>query len=225
MGKPIKNHKHFLGQKNFLYNYLFYVREILIFFLIITYLAIKRRKKLFIWWGIIHIIFIGFFFRNPKINIIQNKNLIFSPSSGKVKSIEKIKINNQNYNKLYIYLSPANEHILISPISGYVENIKNIPNEMDQERKLVVLKNFDDKKIYIEQAVTKMGSTGWMSKFLVNERVVINLEKNDFVNQGNRYGFIRFGSEVQIYLPEDYKIIVNIGDKLKIGKSILAKLN
>ena len=131
----------------------------------------------------------------------------------------------QDYYKLHIYLSPADPHILTCPISGIVTTIRKIPSKDDEERELVVIRSEDGQYIKVEQAVRILGKTGWMSKLLVSKRIIINLEEGQQVNQGDRYGIIRFGSEVKVHIPLSYNILVKKGDKCRLGETVLARKN
>ena len=214
-----QGHRHLLKNTNLFYNYIYYAREIILFFILILILLRRFKKKNLIF--IVYIIFgfIMIFFRNPKIEIKENSNNILTPVSGKIENIKELR----NFYKIHIYMSPLDPHILTAPISGKIKLIKDIKRDKDEERILVIINRGKDTEVKIEQAVRKLGITGWMSKFLISKRILINLDEGQKIYQGERYGIIRFGSEIQLYVPKNFNLLIKEGDKCKIGKTIIAK--
>ncbi|NEV93273.1 phosphatidylserine decarboxylase family protein [Psychroflexus sp. YR1-1] len=170
-------------------------------------------------------ILIAQFFRNPKVRVNKNENQILAPVDGKVVAIEKV--TELEYFKgerlqVSIFMSPVNVHVTRYPIGGKISYSKYHPGKFlvawhpksseENERTTVVIetKNFGD--ILYRQIAGA-----------VAKRIVNYAEEGDMAVQGEDSGFIKFGSRVDLFLPVDTDIAVNINDKVKGGKSIISK--
>lgn len=170
-------------------------------------------------------ILIAQFFRNPKVRVNKNENQILAPVDGKVVAIEKV--TELEYFKgerlqVSIFMSPVNVHVTRYPIGGKISYSKYHPGKFlvawhpksseENERTTVVIEteNFGD--ILYRQIAGA-----------VAKRIVNYAEEGDIAVQGEDSGFIKFGSRVDLFLPVDADIAVNINDKVKGGKSIISK--
>lgn len=166
------------------------------------------------------------FFRNPvREIIIPDDNFIYAPADGKIVVIEQVSENeyfNDKRLQVSIFMSPTNVHVNRNPISGTVNYFKYHPgrylvawhpkSSTENERTTVVIDN-GKAEILLRQIA------GAMAKRIVNY-----LEEGDIVKQGTDMGFIKFGSRVDLFLPLNAKINVNIGQKVKGNKTIIAEL-
>jgi len=169
-------------------------------------------------------VFILWFFRNPKRNILKNPEIILSPADGKVVLIEEVdeaEFFNEKKIKVSIFLSPLDIHVNRYPVSGKVLYSKYHegkylvawhPKSSDKnERSTIVIENKKFGKIMYRQIAGAVA------------RRVVNYAKVDsIVEQGDDSGFIKFGSRVDIFLSKDCKLKVNVGDKVKGGITIIA---
>tara|TARA_B100000989_G_scaffold58836_1_gene40055 strand:- start:362 stop:1009 length:648 start_codon:yes stop_codon:yes gene_type:complete len=174
--------------------------------------------------SLIIFVFILWFFRNPKRNIIKNTELILSPADGKVISINEV--NELEYFKdkkiqISIFLSPLDIHVNRYPVSGEILYSKYHkgeylvawhPKSSDKnERTTVVIKN------------KKFGEVMYRQIAGAVARRIINYAKvNSNVEQGDDSGFIKFGSRVDLFLSKDLNLKIKVGDKVKGGLSIIA---
>ena len=174
--------------------------------------------------SLIIFVFILWFFRNPKRNIIKNTELILSPADGKVISINEV--NELEYFKdkkiqISIFLSPLDIHVNRYPVSGEILYSKYHkgeylvawhPKSSDKnERTTVVIKN------------KKFGEVMYRQIAGAVARRIINYAKvNSNVEQGDDSGFIKFGSRVDLFLSKDSNLKIKVGDKVKGGLSIIA---
>jgi len=166
------------------------------------------------------------FFRNPSRSIqIANDNLIYAPADGKIVVIEETEENEYFKDKriqVSIFMSPTNVHVNRNPISGKVNYFKYHPGKYlvawhpksstENERTTVVIDNGKN-EILLRQIA------GALAKRIVNY-----LEIGDEVKQGSDMGFIKFGSRVDLFLPLNTKVEVEMGQKVKGNKTIIAKL-
>ena len=169
-------------------------------------------------------VFILWFFRNPKRNILKNPEIILSPADGKVvliEEVDEVEFFNEKKIKVSIFLSPLDIHVNRYPVSGKVLYSKYHegkylvawhPKSSDKnERSTIVIENKKFGKIMYRQIAGAVA------------RRVVNYAKVDsIVEQGDDSGFIKFGSRVDIFLSKDCELKVNIGDKVKGGITIIA---
>ena len=170
-------------------------------------------------------LFVTWFFRDPERRIPNEPNVIVSPADGKITEIvtENEPINVKLCKRVTIFLSVFNVHVNRVPIEGTIEDIRYNPGKflaafnpkasMDNEQNLILINN-GRTHIFVKQIAG-----------LIARRIVCWPKKGDHYESGQRYGLIRFGSRVDILLPENTKLSVACGDKVSGGKSIIGYLN
>jgi phosphatidylserine decarboxylase len=170
-------------------------------------------------------LFVTWFFRDPERRIPNEPNVIVSPADGKITEIvtENEPINGKLCKRVTIFLSVFNVHVNRVPIGGTIEDIRYNPGKflaafnpkasMDNEQNLILINN-GRTHIFVKQIAG-----------LIARRIVCWPKKGDHYESGQRYGLIRFGSRVDILLPENTKLSVACGDKVSGGKSIIGYLN
>lgn len=166
------------------------------------------------------------FFRNPRRVIkVADDHLVYAPADGKVVVIEDTQepeYFGDKRKQVSIFMSPTNVHVNRNPISGTVNYFRYHPGKYlvawhpksstENERTTVVIDNGED-EILLRQIA------GAMAKRIVNY-----LQEGDQVEQGTDMGFIKFGSRVDLFLPLDAKIEVELGQKVKGNKTVIARL-
>lgn len=178
------------------------------------------------WWWLFTIITIGVlflayliiqFFRVPKINFIGKDNEIFSPADGKIVVIEETEETEYFKDKriqISIFMSLWNVHANFNPISGLIKYVKYHPGKFlvawhpkcstDNERTTIVMEHANGKELLQRQIAGA-----------VARRICYYIGEGDNVKAGEEYGFIKFGSRIDLFLPIGTKIDVKIGDKVK----------
>ena len=121
-----------------------------------------------------------------------------------------------------IFMSPINVHVNRNPISGIVSFFKYHPGKFlvawhpksstDNERTTIVVRNNANIEVLFRQIAGALA-----------RRIVWYVKENDQVAQGEEFGFIKFGSRVDLFLPLGTEVKVNIGDKVVGGKTVIAK--
>lgn len=168
-----------------------------------------------------------FFFRKPKRNVIEiNDNIIYAPADGKVVVIEKTFVDEflkEDRLQVSIFMSPLNVHINWMPISGVVKYFKyhcgnyafawHPKASCLNERTSTVVETNSGVTILIRQ----------IAGALARRIVTYTKEKDNFI-QGNEFGFIKFGSRVDLFLPLNSNIKVNLNQKVSGNKTIIALL-
>lgn len=166
------------------------------------------------------------FFRNPSVAPIINDKHVLAPADGKVVAIEDTfedEYCHEMKKQISIFMSPINVHVNRNPVSGYVKYFKYHKGKYlvawhpkassDNERTTVVIRTNGGIEILVRQIA---GALAKRIKYYINE--------GDEVIQGNEFGFIKFGSRVDVFVPVSAKVNVGIGDKTKAGKTVIAML-
>lgn len=167
-------------------------------------------------------LFVLFFFRDPERAVPEGKDLIVSPADGKVivvKDIYEPTYLKQNVTQISIFLSVFNVHVNRSPIEGTVELVKYNPGKfhvasvekasLDNEQTGMLITN-GKQKILVKQIAG-----------LIARRIICYAKPGDTIKTGERYGLIRFGSRVDIFLPKNAEVKVKVGDKVKGARDII----
>ena len=169
------------------------------------------------------------FFRDPERNAPQDPNLIISSADGKVCLIdeayppEELEMDTQKMKRICVFMNVFNVHVNRSPIPGKAELIvykkgqflnASLDKASDKnERSSLVIKPDGGAKIIVVQIAG-----------LIARRILGFISLNQMLSQGQRFGLIRFGSRVDIYMPLDAVTQCMVGDKVTAGESVLASL-
>ena len=165
------------------------------------------------------------FFRDPERNTPQQDGIVVAPADGKIIMIRENITNSfagENCNQISIFMSPLNVHVNRIPISGKVEHLKYY------EGKFIAA--FEDKASENNERmetglVTKHGKILFTQiAGFVARRIVNDLKIGDSVMIGNRYGMIKFGSRVDVFVSNEWIPAVKLEDKVTAGETILFKL-
>ncbi len=167
------------------------------------------------------------FFRIPKRTVTFEENDILCPADGKVVVIEEItetEYFNDRRIQISIFMSPLNVHANYNPISGIVKYVKyhkglflvawHPKSSTDNERSTVVTEHSSGKEVLYRQIAGA-----------VARRICFYVKDKQKVTTGEEFGFIKFGSRIDVILPLDAKIDVKIGDKVKGRITKLGELN
>ncbi len=178
------------------------------------------------WIGLILTIWCVYFFRDPKRVIPTNNNLIVSPADGKVLSVSDADLpeefkEKKTMKKISIFMNIFNVHVNRIPVNGKIISLNYTPGAFfnasldkaskDNERMSIKM-HFNGKNIlYFVQIAG-----------LIARRIKCDLNLDQLVKTGEKFGIIRFGSRVDIYLPSECKIEVLEGQTLIGGESKIA---
>lgn len=166
------------------------------------------------------------FFRNPIFQIPKDDSLVYAPADGKVVVIEEAiedEYLKEKRKQVSIFMSPINVHVNRSPVEGEVEFFKYHPGKYlvawhpksstENERTSMVLKMKNGTQIMVRQIA---GALARRIKWYVKE--------GDKLEQNGEFGFIKFGSRVDLYLPLDAEILVSLEQVTKGGRTPIARL-
>jgi len=170
-------------------------------------------------------LFVLQFFRDPPREIPQDVGAVLSPADGRVIKVERTQdpYGQREAILISVFMNVFNVHSNRSPVDGTVEQVRYFPGKFvnadldkasaENERNAVVLKTAGG------QTVTFVQVAG-----LIARRILCYVKAGDKLARGQRYGFIRFGSRVDVYLPLNAGVKVSIGDKVSATTTILATL-
>lgn len=166
------------------------------------------------------------FFRNPPRHTVLNEQHVISPADGKVVVIEEVEepeYFNGKRLQISVFMSPFNVHVNRNPVSGIVSYFKYHPGKYlvawhpksstENERTTTVIKTKSEQEVLFRQIA------GALAK-----RICWYVKEGQPVQQGGEMGFIKFGSRVDIYLPLDAKVNVQLNQKVSGGETVLAEI-
>lgn len=167
------------------------------------------------------------FFRNPVFSISRNPKHVIAPADGKVVVIEEVEEPEYFKGKrkqISIFMSPFNVHVNRMPVGGSVSYYKYHPGKYlvawhpksstENERTTVVAKMNNGTEVLFRQIAGALA-----------RRIKCYVQQGQQLEQGQEFGFIKFGSRVDIFLPLDAVVKVNIDDVTKGGKTVIAEFN
>jgi len=204
----------------------------LLFILILSYNTFLVFPEEYMIYSIpLYLIYFGFwgfiisFFRFPKREINFNDNKIIAPADGTIVVVEEItetEYFNDKRIQVSIFMSPLNVHANWYPLSGVLSYVKyhagkhmvaNHPkSSTENERTTVVVKHDNGEEVMFRQVAGA-----------VARRIVCYSKVGDKAQQGDNFGFIKFGSRVDIILPLSAKILVNLDDKPVAQQTVIAE--
>lgn len=180
------------------------------------------------WWSLplwLVALFVLQFFRDPARDVPQGPGLVLSPADGRIVKVERThdEYLQREAIKVSVFMNVFNVHSNRSPVDGTVQQVWYNPGKFvnadldkastENERNAIWLKTADG------QDVTCVQVAG-----LIARRILCYVKAGDVLTRGQRYGFIRFGSRLDVYLPLTATVKVAIGDKVSATSTIMAQL-
>jgi len=209
-----------------------YGKRELILFGIPCIVGIGFSIALFPWIIPVPLFFLSFlfnFFRDPNRETPQGASLIIAPADGTVSHI--VPVFEENYlkcetTKISIFMSVLNVHVNRVPVHGRVEFIKHTKGKFLDAR---------DEECFSsnENNIVGLSLIGSAAKIAVKQiagkiakRIVCACKAGDSFEQGQRFGMIKFGSRVEVFVPNSvtFEVMVKVGDKVTAGKTVLGKI-
>ncbi|MEW6419492.1 MAG: phosphatidylserine decarboxylase family protein [Nitrospirota bacterium] len=171
-------------------------------------------------------IFMAFFFRDPERKIPTGEGIFVSPADGKViliKDAYEKDYLKTDAKEISVFMSPLDVHVNRSPCDGKVSVVKYSPGRFMAAYKdessiknenIVMIIDGKDGRVLVRQVA------GFIAR-----RAVCRVKAGDILGRGQKYGIIKFGSRLDVYLPKDAKIMVKLGDKVKAGETVIGGYN
>jgi phosphatidylserine decarboxylase len=170
-------------------------------------------------------VFVIQFFRDPPREVPTQANAVLSPADGRIVKVEKVADPYTGRESLLIsvFMNVFNVHSNRAPVDGSVERVAYSPGKFvnadldkastENERNALVIQLAGGERIAVVQVAG-----------LIARRILCYVKAGDALKRGQRYGFIRFGSRVDVYLPLSARPRVAVGDKVAATNTILADL-
>lgn len=209
-------------------NFIFFVIISLLLILTIIWVDITALFYVSFFLGILLFVFSFVFFRDPKREIDEkirsDNSMILSPADGRIVEIiqeaEPIFLKQKAY-RISIFLSPLDVHINRIPMNGKVAYLKYIKGRFFAAYK---------PKASLKNEQTHIGLVNDLGRILFKQivgvaarRLVCELKEGDDVVIGSKFGMMKFGSRIDLFLPNEFEIFVKISDRVIAGKTIIAK--
>ena len=168
-----------------------------------------------------------YFFRDPEREVPDGENLVVSPADGRVLSLDQVEENlfiGAPAQRVSIFMNVFDVHVNRSPIEGTVLlkeykkgkffNASLDKSSDENEAMTLGIESPDNKHRVLVRQIAG----------LIARRIVCRVAESDTLKRGERFGMIRYGSRLEVYLPPGSKYLVAVGDRVKAGTSILAEL-
>ena len=181
------------------------------------------------WIGGILTLWCIYFFRDPVRTVPVGEGLVISPADGRVSMIvdavppPELGLSDEPMTRISIFMNVFNCHVNRVPVSGTIETIAYRPGlflnaeldkaSEDNERNAIIV-NTGRERFGVVQIAG-----------LIARRIVGFVEEGDRLSVGERFGLIRFGSRVDVYLPDDYHPLVGVGQTTIAGETVIASRN
>lgn len=173
-------------------------------------------------------LFMIYFFRDPDRPPVHNKSAILTPADGKVLAIEDLQHGDNRYQngakKVSIFMSLFNAHINRIPMGGRITGLSYHPGKF-------FLANKDKATVYNEHNIVTLETDNRTKIVFVQiagyiaRRISCWVNEGDHVEAGQRFGLIRFGSRLEVYVPPHCTIMVTKGQRVKAGHTIIGYLD
>ncbi len=179
-------------------------------------------KILIILIPLIFLLFSFYFFRDPDRIPPQKDNVVISPADGKVLVVKDVldnKFINGKAKQVSIFMSPLNVHVNRIPINGKVDYLEYHKGKFISAFRDKASENNERAEFGITSRFGKIFYTQ-VAGFIAR-RIVYEIKPGDLVVAGKRFGMIKFGSRVDVVVPESWQAKVNKGDRVTAGETIL----
>lgn len=170
-------------------------------------------------------VFVLQFFRDPPRYIPAQKNAVVSPADGRIVAVERVEdpYAQREALKISVFMNVFNVHSNRIPIGGEIKSVDYFPG-LFVNADLDKASAQNERNAIVIHTDTGATVTAVQVAGLIARRILCYVKPSDSVEKGQRYGFIRFGSRVDVYLPTDSVPKVAIGDKVSASSTVLAEL-
>ncbi len=171
-------------------------------------------------------IFVLWFFRDPEPALPSDEALVVSPGQGKIVGIEEVdeaSFVGGAARKISIFLSVFDVHVQRAPVSGTVRHKVYKPGKYA----VAWLEKASDDNEQSSLGITTENGNVLVRQIagLIARRIITDPSEGDAVVRGRRFGLIRFGSRVDLFLPMHWELKCAVGDKVRVGATVLARQN
>jgi phosphatidylserine decarboxylase len=168
-------------------------------------------------------LFVLFFFRDPWRKVPEDRAVVVSPADGTITDVREVEWEGQPYRMVVIFLSVMNVHINRIPFSGTVVSTEHVPGDFHAAYK-------PDIEMANERMTTVLDTAKGRMKVvqiagLIARKIINRLQVGQVVKTGERFGLIKFGSRTDVYLPAAAQVLVQKGQTVKGGSTVIARFS
>ena len=183
-----------------------------------TVVSLLLGWELAAWIGLVLTAAMSCFFRDPERVIPQTLGAVVSPADGRVHEIEI----EEERRRISIFLSVMDVHVNRAPYAGKITGVIYKPGRFVPAYRSEASRENESNHVIIDGPDAVIGVKQIAG--ILARRIVCRVHPGDVLERGQRYGLIRFGSRTDLFLPADADVVVQIGDKVRGGETILAHL-
>ena len=182
------------------------------------------------WVGVVLTLWCAYFFRDPERVTPLRDGLVISPADGRVSAIEEVippvelDLPREPVTRISVFMNVFDVHVNRAPLDAVITRIAYVPGlflnadldkaSLDNERQALTLARASGQKIGVVQIAG-----------LVARRIVKFVNEGEHLSAGQRFGLIRFGSRVDVYLPPGARALACVGQRAIAGETVLADLD
>lgn len=182
------------------------------------------------WAGVVLTLWCAYFFRDPERVTPMRDGLVISPADGRISAIEQVipppelDLPREPHTRISVFMNVFDVHVNRAPLDARIRRIAYVPGlfvnadldkaSLDNERQALTLERPDGKLVGVVQIAG-----------LVARRIVKFVGEGESLSAGQRFGLIRFGSRVDVYLPQGINALACLGQRAVAGETVLADLN
>jgi len=184
-------------------------------------------SELFSWIGLIITAWCTYFFRDPKRITPTREGLVISPADGLVQTIEEsippaeLEMGNDSLNRIAIFMNVFDVHVNRIPIGGEISKLSYRPGKFFNAS-LDKASELNERQSIRLTLPNKTEIAFVQIAGLIARRIKCDIKEDEMVETGQRFGLIRFGSRVDIYLPKQVPILVVAGQRAFAGETVIA---
>ena len=198
-------------------------------FAAVTLVLFWLHLSVLAWIGVILTLWCAYFFRDPERVTPLREGLVISPADGRISAIEdvippvELDLPREPVTRISVFMNVFDVHVNRSPLDAGIVRIAYVPGlflnadldkaSLDNERQALTLERSNGQRIGVVQIAG-----------LIARRIVKFVAERDHLLAGQRFGLIRFGSRVDVYLPKGVNALVCIGQRAVAGETVLADL-
>lgn len=169
-------------------------------------------------------VFVLWFFRDPDPSLPSDADLVVAPGQGKIVAIQDVEEHTfmaGPARKISIFLSVFDVHVQRAPVSGTVEFQAYDPGKYVAA--WLEKASDDNEQASLGIATEKGRVLVRQVAGLIARRIITDASEGDSVERGKRFGLIRFGSRVDLFVPMHWEVLCAVGDKVRVGTTVIAR--
>lgn len=178
--------------------------------------------KLLIFLSLVFGVFCLYFFRDPERSIPPFDDIMVSPADGKIVEVEPIEYEGDVYTKVSIFMNVFNVHVNRMPVGGTIKSVVHKPGKFMAADKPEA--SYENEQNIITVSTQYGDVTVKQVAGLIARRTVCNAKEGDTLPIGERFGLIKFSSRVEVFIPKGFDILIQNGNIVKAGETVLAKI-